>query len=342
MTTPAPAAGLGAWNDRFLDRLESWRWPLPVTFLALAVATIGGLHAVEWWLGGLTPGVIDPFLCTLPAYPLGVLGLIAIQNRVSVAALARFRPATDLDDAGFATIVHELTHQPALSALVSGIALGALGLITELSTAGAGERVERYPVAFAIYLLVTFAFYAPAGPWILRTYRLLQRIHRLHGSAPNVNILRPEPVHAFSSVTATVGISFIAITSLSVATDPATLQTVTGVILTVVLLAFAVACFVLPLWGMHRRLEGERSRLTDDVARRIEATVERLYDHVDQDRAGATEVRDRLAALMATRDLIGKLSTWPWQPETPRWLISALLVPLMIWGATRVLERAFA
>jgi hypothetical protein len=33
------------------------------------------------------------------------------------------------------------------------------------------------------------------------------------------------------------------------------------------------------------------------------------------------------------------MSTWPWQPETPRWLISALLVPLAIWSATRFLER---
>jgi len=35
-----------------------------------------------------------------------------------------------------------------------------------------------------------------------------------------------------------------------------------------------------------------------------------------------------------------QLSTWPWPPETPRWLISALIIPLAIWGVTRFLEQS--
>ena len=46
-----------------------------------------------------------------------------------------------------------------------------------------------------------------------------------------------------------------------------------------------------------------------------------------------------MTALLATRDLISRVSTWPWRPETPRLLFSALLVPIAIWGATRILER---
>jgi hypothetical protein len=90
---------------------------------------------------------------------------------------------------------------------------------------------------------------------------------------------------------------------------------------------------------MHRRLQAEQSRLSGDVARRIETTIRQLYRHVDEDRPGATELRDRMTALLATRDLVNRVSTWPWLPETPRWLLSALLVPIAIWGATRLLER---
>jgi hypothetical protein len=235
-----------AWNDRILETFERWRWPLPVTFAVLAFLAVLLLHAVEWFLGPLPPGEIDPFIVTLPAYPLGVLGLMAVQNRVSVAALARFRPATDLDDEAYRAVAHALTHQPALGALISGVVMATMGVVIEVSKDGAVERFERYPAAFAFYLAGSALFYAPAGPWFLRTIRLLRRVHVLHREARHVDLLNPAPVHAFSAVTALVGLSFIAITTLSVATDPATHQTAGGAVLTVGLLAMAVACFVLP------------------------------------------------------------------------------------------------
>jgi len=91
---------------------------------------------------------------------------------------------------------------------------------------------------------------------------------------------------------------------------------------------------------MHRRLQEERARLVGEVGLRIETTLERLYEHVDQDAAGATEYRDRMLALVSARELVVNLSTWPWRPETPRWLISALVIPIALWGVTRLLERA--
>jgi len=340
VTMPASRDAQEAWIDRLLEGLQAWRWPLPVTFGVLAVATIVVLHLVEWSLGGLPPGELDPFIATLPAYPLGVLAVIAVQNRTVLSALDRFRPATGLDDDGYRALSFDLTHQPPLGALVSGLAFGTMGVLIEATKDGAPERLATYPIAFAINLGASFAFYAPAGPFIMRTVRLLRRVHQLHQDARSIDLLDPGPAHAFSSVTALVGISFIAITSLSLLTDPATHQTAGGALLTAALLGSAVACFVVPLWGMHRRLQQEQARLAADVARRIQATIERLYEHVDQDRPGATELRDRMTALLAARDLINRASTWPWQPETPRWLFSALLVPVAIWAATRFLERA--
>jgi hypothetical protein len=341
-TSPSKLHAGYAWNDRLLESIEAWRWPLPVTLGVLAIIAIIALHAVEWAFGPLRPGEIDPFLLTVPVYPLGILAIIAIQNRTAVTALARFRPATDLDDEAYAGIRYELTHQPALGALVGGVAFGAFGVVIELSKETAAVALESYPVAYLKYTVVAFASYALAGPFLIRTARLLRRVHELHREARHIDLLDPAPIHAFSSVTALVGLSLIAITTLSITTDPATHETTGGVILTFILLGAAIACFILPLWGMHRRLQAEQIRLSGEVARRIETTIARLYDDVDHDRPGATELRDRLTALLATRDLIQRVSTWPWRPETPRWVFSGLLVPIVIWGATRILERAIS
>jgi hypothetical protein len=84
---------------------------------------------------------------------------------------------------------------------------------------------------------------------------------------------------------------------------------------------------------MHRHFQAERARLEAEVNARIEALMARLYRAVDNEEAGLGEVQDGMTAALATRQLVRNLSTWPWQAETPRWLISALLIPLAIWGS---------
>jgi hypothetical protein len=44
-------------------------------------------------------------------------------------------------------------------------------------------------------------------------------------------------------------------------------------------------------------------------------------------------------ALVRERDVLDKIPTWPWQPDTIRWLGTALLLPIIVWTITRVLER---
>ncbi|MEE8357347.1 MAG: hypothetical protein V3R33_08580 [Anaerolineales bacterium] len=41
-------------------------------------------------------------------------------------------------------------------------------------------------------------------------------------------------------------------------------------------------------------------------------------------------------------DAIKAISTWPWQPETLRWLFTALVLPLLMWLAQYFLGRMFS
>ena len=34
-----------------------------------------------------------------------------------------------------------------------------------------------------------------------------------------------------------------------------------------------------------------------------------------------------------------RISTWPWQPETVRWLVTALVLPLGLWLVQYFLQR---
>jgi hypothetical protein len=333
---PGPSGG--AWSDRLLSNLEAMRWPLWST---LVVATAGGIvvvHLVEWMAGDLPFGRFDAFRSTFPLYPFGILGLIAVQKQVSLQALERFRPTSGFDDEAYARAARSLTMRPPRLTLIMTVAFGLVGLVIETTREGAEARALAFPVAYYFDLVLGFLGYMMAGPWVVGVVRLLSNVARLHRDAPHVDLLNPEPVRALSSATAVVGVSLIAITTLSFATDPETHGTLTGLSLSILLVGLGFASFVTPLWGMHRRLLAERARMLSEVGRRIQSTMLRLYDHVDEDRSGVAELRDRMSALVAARDLVAHQSTWPWRPETLRWLLSALVVPIVLWAVTRFLE----
>jgi len=51
-----------------------------------------------------------------------------------------------------------------------------------------------------------------------------------------------------------------------------------------------------------------------------------------------SDINDALTSLDTERRLIEERPTWPWSPGTPRAVAAGLLLPLLIWGAQRVLE----
>jgi hypothetical protein len=50
-------------------------------------------------------------------------------------------------------------------------------------------------------------------------------------------------------------------------------------------------------------------------------------------------INDATESLVRERDVLDKISTWPWEPETVRAVATALLLPVVLWVITRVLER---
>jgi hypothetical protein len=49
------------------------------------------------------------------------------------------------------------------------------------------------------------------------------------------------------------------------------------------------------------------------------------------------ELDKALSGLLRMRDVINKLSTWPWQPETLWGMVGAILLPIALWLIQRLL-----
>jgi hypothetical protein len=102
----------------------------------------------------------------------------------------------------------------------------------------------------------------------------------------------------------------------------------------------SVIVFILPLRGAQRRIAAEKSRLQTEVGQRLEATIAAIHDSVDRGELDRADALNRsLSSLMAERDLVNHLPTWPWQPGTIGAVISAIVLPVGLWLVTRLLER---
>jgi hypothetical protein len=179
---------------------------------------------------------------------------------------------------------------------------------------------------------------AALGVVVLHTINQLRLVSRLSAVARNVDIFKPQPINAFARLTAVGALGLIAFVVAFVLYSPK--QPLAYVIQESIVLAIAVGSFVLPLRVMHNRLAAEKARLESASQERLKVMLERIHEAVDaNDLSRAEEQRQALNALLAERDVLARLHTWPWSTSTFRGFASALLLPIMLILFTQVIER---
>jgi hypothetical protein len=104
--------------------------------------------------------------------------------------------------------------------------------------------------------------------------------------------------------------------------------------------SLAIAIFVLPVMGMRDHLEQEKQRVLDETSDLLQSTSASLHSKIgkrDYDDLGGMETA--ISAIIRERELLEKISTWPWDSKTIRGFASTLLLPIFLWLVTRLLER---
>ena len=102
----------------------------------------------------------------------------------------------------------------------------------------------------------------------------------------------------------------------------------------------ALATFAWPFLGVHRLLVEEKERLLGEASLRFEAAMVELHQRVDSGNLREMDdVYKAIAGLEIEQKTIDGIPTWPWQIETVRWLVTALVLPLVLWAIQYVLQR---
>jgi len=331
------------WMDRLIDWVDRMAGPNALYCLGLLVLQFGYVTALLWFNGKLPVGSIDLRLAFVVVVAPYLLWVRFYLDRVAVAALDAFRPVLAVSDPEFLRLRYELTTLPARTTrVVTSVAIAAFLLNAVLLPRSIvfqyGSSLEAALIVIGPIALFTAAVVAVSIAQAIHQLRMVERIHALVGQ---VALLRAKPLYAFSQLTARTGVSFLLLAYYVAAVRPDLVSNSEALeVALVAMVPTAIACFVLPLRGMHRRLAAEKDRALAKVASRIEAVFVRLHERVDQGiLADADKLNNQITSLLAEREALARVSTWPWEPATLTGFLTTLVLPALLWGAQRVLER---
>ena len=335
----APAYPPGA-VSRFLawvDRLPWHGWWVFPAILALLFATA---HLVLWLSGLLPFGSFDSTIAVGVVYGPFTIGALAYINRVAERAVTAFWPATGWPDTDRRAWTYRFVTTPGgvgWPCLLVGAAF-AIGSYLQAppTVLGAGGANGLVPLAvYGPMLLFGYAM-LPAG--IVHIGRQLRLVARIHREATAVDPFDRGPLYAFSWLTAQAGLVFLIVAFYSLTANGA-FQSGNLVSLAAVGvgLVLGVACFVVPLWGMHDRLVLEKDQLLGEADERVARLGAEMYARIDAGRFDETKViGEGLAGMAGLNERIRRLPTWPWPPQVLRGFLSALLVPVIVYVVSRL------
>jgi hypothetical protein len=335
-TRPYPPS----WFDRVSDAIRRGPIPSAVVYLLLVLVIAVAREIVGWTDGSVAVGTIYPYFfidAFNPVFLFFATHLLDDQaRRAFVSYQPVLSPGTDSD-----SLLYRLTTLPARSTLIVSLLAMPVGVAyipLALSPATIADSLYfTSPQAVVADSTISVLQTIATVLFVWHTLHQLFWISRIYSRHTDVSIFHIGPLYSLSRVTAMTAVTLLVFSYLFAGWvfDSLGSALVVGGILVVAALAFVV-----PLYGAHQLLVAEKSRQHSEVARRIEATGQRLHAEIDaDDYTRADSLQSALSGLETERAIIGKAPTWPWDPEAVRIVLTALLVPIVLWVITRILER---
>lgn len=325
-----------SWVDRLIDRVEALPVPAWASYLSAAVL-VGLIASLAVWIDGWVEfGRPDPYQLSLGFYIVIALGGIDYLDRAAGRAWRSFRPVLDVDDETAASFEYQLTTMPARTTL----AWTLMGVVGHVIFFASETSIRWTPVTLIVNGVLELASICLAIVLGYHTLRQLRLIDQLHGRVQQVDLFHLMPLHAFSRVSSATGIVLLAMVYVSFLTSPASMTTVALVTGWGITVALSIACFVVPLYGMHTRIAMEKAHRLEETDRRLKGLLAELDQRSDLlDHTDADALNKHLASVVAERQVLSAVPTWPWQAETLRGFVTAIVLPVVLWLVYWFLQR---
>lgn len=327
-----------SWFDGLKGVIE--RLPIPwwLFYLIFGAVSILVFLSVQARAGAYDDGFFAWHLF-LAIQPVFLLAAVHYLSQEPSHALAEFQPAM-AEPERLPEVRYRLTVLPArMTLLVTFAWLLVMVLYILQGPAGVADfRVA--PSTFPFWGVFSLLFALSYGPFTAFAIHQVRELRRLFAQPLVIDLYFPEPMYAFSPLTAQLAFLLALVTYGWSITDPTTFTNPVTLATTIAMVALALGVFAFPLWGAHRRLAAEKKSALAGNGARLKSTTAELHRRLDQAKiTGMDDLHKALASLDLERAHLRRVPTWPWQPETLRGLVAALLLPIVIWLIQYILQR---
>ena len=344
-----------SWVDRLNDRVN--RLPVPpwVFYLGLWLLLILIQSGSKWLDGVQSFGQLRWIYIFYTFYGVYFLAAIHYLDNWAKAAFNTFRPTLAVNEAEQSLLFYQLTTMPARTVgLLSAATLVSLIILIQPLIIPLWKTMGFFHRSMAATLVDLGLFWFNAlvvAVFVYHTLRQLRWISRIHKTATHINLFQIRPLYSLSGLTARTGGILLLVGSIigqqagthgEFTPDPYALEMSSlFTLLSVVFYSLlAVAVFFLPLLGLHQLLLKEKERLQAEADSRLQAHIQELHRRIDAHQLqDADAINKHMASLALERDIMVKLPTWPWQPGTLNLILTAVLLPIILWFMQQLLER---
>jgi hypothetical protein len=270
------------------------------------------------------------------------LALIHHLDRVSHRALSQFRPVCDIDDEEARRFDAALTTMPAVTAAVVGLAGGAFIWIVYLTNPGLFVPIQGSLWQFVVGMTVLTFSFAMLGVLLYHTVRQLELVSRIYGRLRSLDLFNLSPLYGFAALAARTAIAWAVALYLSLALNPDILASDIGVAAFLLQVALVLGTFAWPLIGIHRRIGENKEQALAELGESLNRSIRELSARArSMSLADVDGLYKLINSLVAAREVLTKVPTWPWSPGTPITVASALLLPVGLYLMQRVAGRLF-
>jgi hypothetical protein len=121
---------------------------------------------------------------------------------------------------------------------------------------------------------------------------------------------------------------------------PQLLVTSAFIIVLVSAMMLSLATFLMPLYGIKRRILAEKNQLMAATGQEIEIAYDRLATAIRSgDSKKLADVRTILDLVHRKMDFIHSIPVWPWNPGTFTALLSAIILPIIMGILSRIMQK---
>lgn len=322
-----------SWFDHFKNWIESLPGPWWFYYLLLALVLLGVHFFLDWQSGISFSNETQPYFVVIATGSAYFLILVHFLDRAARRALYTFRPALPGGDAEYQDWVYRLTVLPSTPTLFWSF-VGSLWVVVALVGGFVPFQLLRAnasPVWHVFNAGIELMLWFIIGMFGYHTVRQLNLVKTIYDEHARIHLFRLGPLYALSGLTARTAIGVAIIGYGTVLTGTRFSNSATGIPIALASSLIVLICFLVPLLGIHRRLVEEKDRTLSEIMTRLETLLHLVQRDVDGgtlDRASA--LKDQTTSLEIQQRLVERIPTWPWQPETFRVIVTALLLPIVL------------